>query len=67
MSSLAEEFPREQARLRTLIAHAREIGPAGAFYIAVCEAALREADAAAVSGDVVRMLRAYTAMKEIKE
>ena len=67
MSNLAEEFPKEQARLRTVIRYAREIGPAGAFYVAVCEEVLREADAAAMSGDVVRMLRAYRAMTEIKD
>ena len=65
-SSLAEAFPKEQARIRECIAAGREIGPAGAFYVAVCEAALKEADAAAMSGDVVRMLRAFTAMQEIK-
>lgn len=67
MSSIAEEYPKQQARIRALIAIAREIGPAGAFYLAVCEDALREADAAAMSGDVVRMFRAYKTMTEIKD
>lgn len=64
--SLGEAFPKMQARIRKLLGYGKEIGPAGAFYVMVCEQALREADEAAVSGDVVAMLRAYEKMKEIK-
>lgn len=67
MSSLGEQYPIEQARVRTILSYYREIGPAGMFGAAMIEQTLREADAAAVSGDVIRMLRAYEAMKEIKE
>lgn len=63
--SLAEALPREQARVREILGHYREIGPAGMFGAAFIEADLREADQAVMSGDVVRMLRAYEKLKEI--
>lgn len=66
-ASVGEDFPIQQARVRKLIEYAREIGPAGAFYIAVCENALRQADAAAISGDPVAILAAYQEMKSIEE
>jgi hypothetical protein len=47
--------------------HAREIGPAGSFLVAIAEQALREAEAAAMSGDIVRILRAYNDLKEFQE
>lgn len=67
MSSLGEQFPVEQARLRTLLGYGREIGAAGAFYCAVIEDVLRRADRAAVEQDVVAMIRIYQEMQEIKE
>jgi hypothetical protein len=67
MSSLGEEYPKEQARCRKVLAMYREIGPPGAFGAALIEQTLREADRAAVSGDLAAMLRAYQAMKGIKE
>ena len=66
-ATLADAYPVEQERVRELLAEAKKLPPqSGFFYVAVCEAALREADRAAVSGDVVAMLRAYKAMKEIE-
>lgn len=67
MSSLGEQFPVEQARIRMIQGHARGIGPAGAFLVAVCEDLPRRADEAAIDGDVVAMLTIYREMKEIKE
>lgn len=66
MSSLAEEFPREQARVRQVLQQYRDIGPAGTFGAAMIEQALRSADQAASSGDVIAMLRSYEELKGIK-
>ena len=66
MSTLAEEYPKEQGRIRELLSRYREIGPAGIFGAAVIEQTLREADEAAMSEDLVRMLRAFESMKECK-
>lgn len=66
-SSLGEEFSKEQARVRVVLGHYKEIGPAGRFGAAMIEDTLRRADAAAISGDVVEMLRAFEEMKGIKE
>ena len=67
MSSVGEDFPCQQARVRTIQQHAREIGRPGAFVVAMCEQALREAEEALASGDVVRILRAYSALKTFEE
>jgi hypothetical protein len=64
--SLAEALPLEQARVREVLGHYKEIGPAGMFGAAFIEADLREADQAVMSGDVVRMLRAYEKLKGIE-
>jgi len=68
--TLADTFPEEQERLRRLLVDANEIAKPPnvnmSFYIAVINQALKEADAAAMSGDPVRMLRAFKAMKEIE-
>lgn len=66
MSTLGEEFPKQQARLRELIEQYLAIGPAGTFGRMMIEGTLRKADAAAISGDPVEMLRVYEEMKEYK-
>lgn len=67
MSSLAEAYPKEQARIRAAVAAGREIGPAGAFYVAVGENLLTRAERAAMSGDVTQMLRLFHEMQQFKE
>ena len=62
--TLGDEFPREQARVRELLGTYREIGPAGVFGATMLEAALREADEAAISGDLAWMIRVYANLKE---
>lgn len=64
--SLAEAMPLEQARVRVILGHYREIGPVGTFGAAFIEQDLREADNAVMSGDVVRMLAAFQKLKEIE-
>lgn len=64
--TLGDDYPREQARVRTILGYYKEIGVAGRFGAAIIEATLKEADEAAISGDVVRMLKAYAAMKAIE-
>lgn len=57
----------EQARVRQIQAYAREIGPAGAFLVAMCEAALRRAEQAAISGDPPSIIASFQELKEFKE
>lgn len=64
--SLAEEYPKEQARLRELIEAYRAIGWQGAFGCAEIERVLRDADLAMASGDVVQMVKSYQAMQGCK-
>lgn len=67
MASLGEEFPKQQARLRTLLSYGKEIGPAGAFYCAVVEDVLQRADKAVRDQDLPTMISIYKEMQEIKE
>jgi hypothetical protein len=62
--SLAEDYPREQARLRELIAEYRALGPVGSFGAVAIESVLREADRASAAGDLAAMVIAYSRMKE---
>lgn len=66
MTSVGDEYPKEQARCREILGYYKEIGPVGAFGAAMIEDTLRRADEAAVSGDVVAMVRAFKEMQEIK-
>lgn len=62
--SLGELYPIEQARCRELQQHYKAIGPGGSFGYAMIELTLKRADQAAISGDVVAMLRCYEEMKD---
>jgi len=65
-TTLGDDFPKQQARVRECQRRGRELGTAGALYVALCEEALQHAEEAAISGDIVRILRAYQELKEIK-
>lgn len=66
METLADALPKEMARVREVLGYYKEIGPAGMVGAAFIEQDLRAADAAVMSGDVVAMLRAFEALKQIK-
>jgi hypothetical protein len=66
VSSIGEDFPNQQANARELLAMYREIGPAGQFGEAVVEHALRCADEAMASGDIVAIMRSYAELKALK-
>jgi hypothetical protein len=65
VTSLGEDLPKEQARVRELIAQYRDpiLKGSGFYAAAMMEEALRYADYAVVSGDVVVMIRAYEMLK----
>lgn len=66
MNTLGTELPKEQARVRKVLGHYKEIGQAGAFGAANIEISLRNADQAVISGDVIKMLGAYEDLKTIE-
>jgi hypothetical protein len=67
IDTLGDAFPREQQRLRDLIKIYRDLPDGvGTFGAIMIEQVLKEADAAAISGDVVRMLIAFEKMKGCK-
>lgn len=63
--TLADALPKEMARVREVLGHYREIGPAGMFGAAMIEQDLRAADRAVMSGDVVEMLRSLKTLQGI--
>lgn len=67
MTSVGEEFPLEQARVRECLERGLALGPPAAFYVMVCRQALANAERAAMSGDPVAILAAYKELSEISE
>ena len=65
-TSVGEDFPKQQARVREVLGMYRDIGPNGMFGAMMIEQTLREADEAQASGDIIRILQSYEALKEIK-
>lgn len=66
-TTLGDEFPTQQARLRTLLGYGKEIGPAGFFYCAVIEDVLKRADKAAIEQDLPAKISIYQEMKRFEE
>jgi bacterioferritin-associated ferredoxin len=58
VTTLAEELPRQQARVREMLPIYRECGRPAFMALAIIEESLRKADEAAAAGDVVGMIRA---------
>ncbi len=67
METLADALPKEMARVREVLGHYKEIGPAGMFAAAFIERDLRAADEAVMAGDVVQMIRSLQTLKEITD
>lgn len=65
-TSVGEDFPKQQTRVRAVLKLYHEIGPSGMFGAAMIEQTLREADEAQSSGDIIRILQSYEALKEIE-
>lgn len=66
-TSLAEALPAEQKRVRELRDVYLELpNGAGAMAAMLMSNALTQAEAAAMSGDVLRMIRAYQSLRRFK-
>jgi len=63
MSSLAEALPQEIERCQELLTAYKEIGPPGQFGAMMIKPVIKEGIDSLASGDLVRMLRAYKALK----
>ena len=62
--NLVDGILAECNRNRDLASAYREVGPVGQFAASMIEAEISEAEASLGSGDVVRMLAAYAALRE---
>ena len=69
MASLGEDLPKEQARVRKLILQYRDpmLNGAGNIAAMLMEQALKEADSAIISGNVVAMIQAYRNLKDFTD
>lgn len=67
MASVGEDFPIQQARVREILGYYKSLGMVGSFGAMNIAAALQDAEAALASGDVVRILKAYQALKDIRD
>lgn len=65
MSSLAEEYPKQQARCRELLEAYKAI-PTGIFGVNMLANLLIDADQAVASGDTVKMIQIFEKMKACK-
>lgn len=65
METLADALPKEIAHVREVLGHYRDIGPAGMFGAAFIEQDLKRADQAVMSGDLIAMIAALNALREI--
>lgn len=70
MSTLADEYPKQQARVRELLEDYKSLrntpGVAPEFGIMCLEKVIKEAEEAQASGDIVRMLATYKRMEACK-
>lgn len=66
MSSVGEEFPKEQARARELLQQYKAIGAPGQFGSIMIEQALQRADRAMASGNIVEIVRSYEELKALE-
>jgi len=66
VTTVGDDFPKQLARAREYLQIYKDLGPVGAFGAAMIEQTIREADQAAISGDIVAILRSYQALKEIQ-
>jgi hypothetical protein len=66
MKSLGELLREEQARVKKVLDHYKEIGTEGEHVALIIEQSLRQADQAAASGDSIAMLRSYEDLKGIE-
>ena len=65
-TSVGEDFPKQQKRVRDILKLYYEIGPSGAFAAAMMEQVLTEAEEAVAGGDIVEILSSYQSLKEIE-
>lgn len=65
-TSVGEDFPKQQARARELLAQYKQIGPAGTFGAIIIEQALQRADQAMSSGDIVAILQSYEELRGLE-
>lgn len=65
--SVGEDYPKQQARLRKLRVEAAKLPVHSVFfYLMELDSLLHRAEAAAISGDIVEVLRAYNEMREFE-
>jgi hypothetical protein len=67
VTNIIEGIQTQCNRCRVIVGHYEQLGPVGVFGKVMIERDIAEGEAAIASGDVVRMVRAYKALEEVKE
>lgn len=67
MTNIIEGIQQQCDRARAILPHYEELGPVGVFGATVIREAIKEGEAAIASDDVVRMVRAYKELEDLKE
>jgi len=62
-TTLGDDFPGEQKRVRELLEEYKSIGQAGSFGAMIITGVLERADKAAISGDILAILHSYRELK----
>jgi hypothetical protein len=63
VTTVGDEFPKEQARVRELLEEYINIGPAGTFGALMIRQVLARAEQAMASGDIVAILQSFDELK----
>ena len=66
MSSLGEEFPKQQTRVRKILGIYKALGASGYFGASWIEELLQRADQEAGGRDIVEMIRVYKELQGVK-
>ena len=66
MNTLGDELPKEQTRVREVLAAYKELGRAGAIGAMFIEDSLAKADRAAISGDITLIIEALNDLRGIQ-
>ncbi len=67
MTNLVEGLHTQLVRCREILKHYEELGPVGTFGAMAILRDIEEAECALRSCDVVRMIKAFQILKEVKE
>lgn len=67
MTTLGDEYPKLQQKIRQCLINGKEIGPNGEFYCLLAEDLLKRADKAVIEQNLPDMISIFKEMQEFSE